>query len=255
MSIESIMTALGYVIANWIGYGSSFSKTSFQWRFPLAMQTFASDPALTQKSYYEQRPAGQAPPRPLSNPQTNTPALPAPSPLQSYSSTSTQSNSSKTSSNPRSRSPTRYHDPEPSAAAASQERFRVANYGPEAPDINLPPINRSNASVREEGPSPLHRPRRLIMPAPLQTIPANVSVSGPQTARANSFHSSPSSTQSRANHIPIRESKGRNLLRKRSTIGNEVITRQEQAPPTTYFNEPEAEKESKFSRKLSKRKF
>lgn len=38
MSVESIMTALGYVIANWVGYGSSFSKTSFQWRFPLAVQ-------------------------------------------------------------------------------------------------------------------------------------------------------------------------------------------------------------------------
>ncbi|KAH8903102.1 general substrate transporter [Coniochaeta sp. PMI_546] len=38
MSIESIMTAFGYVIANWVGYGSSFSKTSFQWRFPLSMQ-------------------------------------------------------------------------------------------------------------------------------------------------------------------------------------------------------------------------
>ncbi|KAK5419506.1 hypothetical protein LTR20_003945 [Exophiala xenobiotica] len=38
MSVESIMTALGYVIANWVGYGASFSKTSFQWRFPLAVQ-------------------------------------------------------------------------------------------------------------------------------------------------------------------------------------------------------------------------
>ena len=38
MSVESIMTALGYVIANWVGYGSSFSTTSFQWRFPLAVQ-------------------------------------------------------------------------------------------------------------------------------------------------------------------------------------------------------------------------
>lgn len=38
MSIESIMTALGYVVANWIGYGASFSTTTFQWRFPLAMQ-------------------------------------------------------------------------------------------------------------------------------------------------------------------------------------------------------------------------
>jgi hypothetical protein len=38
MSIESIMTALGYVIANWVGYGASFSTSSFQWRFPLAIQ-------------------------------------------------------------------------------------------------------------------------------------------------------------------------------------------------------------------------
>lgn len=38
MSVESIMTALGYVIANWVGYGSSFSTTSFQWRFPLSVQ-------------------------------------------------------------------------------------------------------------------------------------------------------------------------------------------------------------------------
>ena len=38
MSVESIMTALGYVVANWVGYGASFSKTSFQWRFPLAVQ-------------------------------------------------------------------------------------------------------------------------------------------------------------------------------------------------------------------------
>ncbi|RHZ67846.1 hypothetical protein CDV55_102526 [Aspergillus turcosus] len=38
MSIESIMTALGYVVANWIGYGASFSTTTFQWRFPLAVQ-------------------------------------------------------------------------------------------------------------------------------------------------------------------------------------------------------------------------
>lgn len=38
MSIESIMTAFGYVIANWIGYGSSFNDTSFQWRFPLSIQ-------------------------------------------------------------------------------------------------------------------------------------------------------------------------------------------------------------------------
>lgn len=38
MSIESIMTAFGYVIANWVGYGCSFSSTSFQWRFPLSMQ-------------------------------------------------------------------------------------------------------------------------------------------------------------------------------------------------------------------------
>lgn len=38
MSIESIMTALGYVIANWVGYGSSYATTSFQWRFPLAVQ-------------------------------------------------------------------------------------------------------------------------------------------------------------------------------------------------------------------------
>ena len=38
MSIESIMTAFGYVIANWVGYGSSFSHTSFQWRFPLSIQ-------------------------------------------------------------------------------------------------------------------------------------------------------------------------------------------------------------------------
>ena len=38
MSVESIMTALGYVVGNWVGYGSSFSTTSFQWRFPLAVQ-------------------------------------------------------------------------------------------------------------------------------------------------------------------------------------------------------------------------
>jgi hypothetical protein len=38
MSIESIMTAFGYVIANWVGYGCSFSSTSFQWRFPLSIQ-------------------------------------------------------------------------------------------------------------------------------------------------------------------------------------------------------------------------
>lgn len=40
MSIESIMTAFGYVVANWIGYGASFSTTTFQWRFPLAVQIF-----------------------------------------------------------------------------------------------------------------------------------------------------------------------------------------------------------------------
>ncbi|KAL2016689.1 hypothetical protein VTK56DRAFT_3191 [Thermocarpiscus australiensis] len=38
MSIESIMTAFGYVIANWVGYGSSFADSSFQWRFPLSIQ-------------------------------------------------------------------------------------------------------------------------------------------------------------------------------------------------------------------------
>jgi Na+(H+)/acetate symporter ActP len=38
MSIESIMTAFGYVIANWVGYGCSFTHTSFQWRFPLSVQ-------------------------------------------------------------------------------------------------------------------------------------------------------------------------------------------------------------------------
>lgn len=40
MSVESIMTAFGYVIANWVGYGCSFTTTSFQWRFPLAVQVF-----------------------------------------------------------------------------------------------------------------------------------------------------------------------------------------------------------------------
>lgn len=47
MSIESIMTAFGYVIANWVGYGASFSTTVFQWRFPLAVQVLFALLVLT----------------------------------------------------------------------------------------------------------------------------------------------------------------------------------------------------------------
>jgi len=35
--LQQFMLSWGYFAAQWIGYGSSFSKTTFQWRFPLCM--------------------------------------------------------------------------------------------------------------------------------------------------------------------------------------------------------------------------
>ena len=38
VSLKGLMTAIGYLIANWIGYAGSFAAGDARWRIPLAMQ-------------------------------------------------------------------------------------------------------------------------------------------------------------------------------------------------------------------------
>ncbi|KAJ3962048.1 hypothetical protein N0V92_001225 [Colletotrichum tropicale] len=40
LTLQGTVTILGVVIAYWTDYGTSFYKSSFQWRFPLAFQAF-----------------------------------------------------------------------------------------------------------------------------------------------------------------------------------------------------------------------
>lgn len=38
VGLQGFMIAIGFCIANWIGYGGAFAKDDAQWRIPLAMQ-------------------------------------------------------------------------------------------------------------------------------------------------------------------------------------------------------------------------
>lgn len=38
VALKGLLTAIGYLISNWIGYAGSFATGDTQWRIPLAMQ-------------------------------------------------------------------------------------------------------------------------------------------------------------------------------------------------------------------------
>lgn len=38
VGLQGMMIAIGFGVANWIGYGSSFASGDAQWRIPLSMQ-------------------------------------------------------------------------------------------------------------------------------------------------------------------------------------------------------------------------
>lgn len=38
VALKGLLTAIGYLVANWIGYAGSFAQGDVQWRIPLAMQ-------------------------------------------------------------------------------------------------------------------------------------------------------------------------------------------------------------------------
>ncbi|KAK7694997.1 hypothetical protein QCA50_002185 [Cerrena zonata] len=128
----------------------------------------------------------------------------------------------------------------------SQERLDLQQQQIPRPDIPLPP--RHAAGNMKPGLMPSYLPKKLVMPTPLQSQPPTTRPSGMglygESANSASSGSSGSTvdlngrsyghgqslsvsavTPKKAKEIPI--SQGRNLLRKRTTIGNAPV------PPTT----------------------
>lgn len=86
-----------------------------------------------------------------------------------------------------------------------------------APGIDLPPPLRRSRQDAHSINSAHHRPKRLVMPSPLQPSARLPSGAQPPTPPA-----SLESIQPRATHIPIHESTAKNMLKKRNSTKNGV---------------------------------